>query len=228
MNETNPGNVNMLRRQDEPTADNNGTEANVAQVLEVSQVDTNITPSQTSVTVPGTDTNKAVSRKPYVPPGMEPTIIEDYKPPRHYGKYVFILIIILAAFYFTKGFSFNSEPTLAEVVPALRSYLMERTQKDCDGNVEVTVLTDVSIGKFEKTFGNEPLNGWPVYASHQEVCDESGKKFTYNGLNNSKDKVVTGWVRKNSLGRVEFFTPKFMLQMEKELESVINGMINKF
>jgi hypothetical protein len=119
----------------------------------------------------------------------------------------------MALAYFAYGqFRAGSKPSASQVEPALAQYLGAGR-----GACTVSHLSDISVGDFSEQFG-----GWPIYASHEETCEEGNTTTTFSGLDHAKQKVAAAFARRGASGNIELFVPQLFQdarqQMNQELQ----------
>jgi hypothetical protein len=117
------------------------------------------------------------------------------------------------AYFGYRHFSSDAAPSAAEVEPALRSFLS--TGK---GNCSVGHLSDVSIGERNEQFG-----GWPVYASHEETCQEGDSSVTYSGLEDAAKQVAVAFVRRGAGGGIELYVPQFFKEARQQMQGALDS-----
>ncbi|MCX6144089.1 MAG: hypothetical protein NTZ35_12820 [Ignavibacteriales bacterium] len=109
------------------------------------------------------------------------------------------------------GCSDKVKPSIAEMQPGVRAYLLGEKQKTCGGTVSVDHLTITKIGDYEDKYG-----GWPVYATFSIACVE-GSGFS-NWTN--EDTSSTHWVtivRQKMDGGYECYIPEIFRERDNSL-----------
>jgi hypothetical protein len=128
-------------------------------------------------------------------------------------KYLVIAIIVVLAYFGYRHFQEPARPTVSDVETMLASYL-----ESAKGNCSVSHLSDVSVGDFSSQFG-----GWPVYASHEEVCQDGDTSTTYSGLDHADKQVAAAFVRRSASGSIELFVPQFFQDAQQQLQGALDS-----
>ncbi|MCX6144090.1 MAG: hypothetical protein NTZ35_12825 [Ignavibacteriales bacterium] len=129
-----------------------------------------------------------------------------------------IVCMLLVAF---AACSSDTKPTMDEVEPALKTYLLAEKARTCNGKVEVERLTVTGVGEFDKQWG-----GWPVYATFAVTCFDGGNRTTWES-NDPSEKVMTSLVRKNAAGDYECFIPDMFRDAQEQMKKQLENMMKK-
>ncbi|MCL5781825.1 MAG: hypothetical protein M1459_00500 [Patescibacteria group bacterium] len=125
---------------------------------------------------------------------------------------VVVVAVIVAAMYFTKGFTFNSKPNPNEITDQLRVFLSDRYD-NCT-NASVTDLENINVGPYNKdTYG-----GFPVYATYKVTC-ASG-----NSNSSTSPTVAVAVAKRDIFGRHLLFVPKFV----NDIQNQVNDMAAQY
>jgi hypothetical protein len=118
-------------------------------------------------------------------------------------KYIAILVIIVSVLIVMKdaGILNSSGPSAKKVEPVLRSFLYDRQYSDCPGNVTLTRLSDIRVGRFYREAG-----GWPVFASYDLTCRGRSGTSKYSWRNGPGQNTPIAFARKDTSGGLELFT----------------------
>jgi hypothetical protein len=122
-------------------------------------------------------------------------------------KYLVVALVVVLAYFGYRHFQEPAKPAVSDVEAKLASYLA--TAK---GNCSVSHLSDTSIGDYRQQFA-----GWPVYASHEEICQDGDTSITYSGLDDANKQVAAAFVRRSASGQVELFVPQFFQDAQQQL-----------
>ena len=128
-------------------------------------------------------------------------------------KYLVIAIAAGIAYFAYGRFSASDKPTPGVVEPLLANYLAVGK-----GSCRVSHLADISIGDFSRQFG-----GWPVYAAHEETCQDGNTSSTYLGLDDAKKQVAAAYARRNAAGDIELFVPQFFQDAQQQLQGALDS-----
>jgi hypothetical protein len=120
---------------------------------------------------------------------------------------IIVILAVLAYFGYRYFAGDGAKPPTSDVEAKLSGFLAA-----AKGNCSVSHLSDVSIGDFNQQFA-----GWPVYASHEEVCRDGDTTTTYAGLDDAKNQVAAAFARRNASGVVELFIPGFFQDAQRQL-----------
>ena len=124
---------------------------------------------------------------------------------------------------FIGGCSQDEKPSVDDVIPALKTYLIMEKAKSCGGTVSVDRISILKIGDFESK-----LDGFPVYATFGVTCQESSNFSTWNSDDTSTVKF-TAVVRKKMSGEFECFMPDLFKErqnaMERQQEALPSDMM---
>jgi hypothetical protein len=132
-------------------------------------------------------------------------------------KYLAIAIVIGLAYFGYSHFHSDAKPSLSDVEPKLAAYLA--TGK---GNCTVAHLSDISLGDFSEQFG-----GWPVYASHEETCQDGNTSVTFSGLDHAEKKVAAAFARRGAAGEIELFVPQFFQDAQQQMQNAVDTAMPK-
>jgi hypothetical protein len=113
------------------------------------------------------------------------------------------------------GCSGNDKPTVEQVEPALKTYLVLEKAKTCNGTVTVDRVSILKIGDFETK-----LDGYPVYATFGVVCSE-GSVWTSDDTSTATFTTV---VRKKMSGEFECFMPEAFQQRKNAMQRQIDAL----
>ncbi|MBM4160273.1 MAG: hypothetical protein FJ217_04145 [Ignavibacteria bacterium] len=116
------------------------------------------------------------------------------------------------------GCSGSKKPTVAEVEPALRTFLTMEKGRSCAGSVTVDHLTITKIGEYE-----EKYVGWPVYATFAVTCVE-GSSFSTWSNDDTSTTSFTSVVREKLNGGYECYIPEQYRQRENPLAPQIEAL----
>ncbi|MEK6755653.1 MAG: hypothetical protein AABZ02_05830 [Bacteroidota bacterium] len=128
-----------------------------------------------------------------------------------------LLVIGLSAYALT-GCSEHKQPTVAEVEPALRTFLVIEKGKSCAGSVAVDHLTITKIGGYE-----EKYVGWPVYATFAVTCVE-GSSFNTWSNDDTSTTAFTSVVREKLGGGYECYIPELFRQRENPMARQLDAL----
>ena len=113
-------------------------------------------------------------------------------------------------------------PSVDDVTPAIRAYLVAEHQRDCLGSLRLDTLTVTEVGGYEKSMG-----GYPVYARFATTCQQGRNSSTFNGLD-PKSRAAAGYVRKTAGGSWEGYMPEVFrqgqLRAKQQLEQLMSRM----
>jgi hypothetical protein len=127
------------------------------------------------------------------------------------------LIGIVLAVFGLYHFMHSGTPTVPEVEPVLRSYLVGQ----CDGDSEISQLDSIRVGQY-----SSPLGGWPVYANHVETCATSNSngtmRSTYDGGHDGDRNVAVAMVRRTATGHLEMFTPAYVQAAGRDMRHMLD------
>ncbi len=118
------------------------------------------------------------------------------------------------------GCSSDDKPTVDQVEPALKTFLVMEKAKTCGGTVSVDRVSINKIGEFESK-----LDGYPVYATFGVTCSDG----TLWASDDTSTANFTTVVRKKSSGEIECFMPEQFQQrrnaMERQTDAVPQDML---
>ena len=130
------------------------------------------------------------------------------------------LIVLTVGLLVIGGCSDDEKPSIDQVEPALKTYLVMEKAKTCGGTVSVDRVSIYKIGDFQSE-----LDGYPVYATFGVTCSE-GSVWV------SEDTSATNFttvVRKKSSGEFECFMPEQFQQrrnaMERQTDAIPQDML---
>ena len=130
------------------------------------------------------------------------------------------LLALTLGFLFISGCSDDEKPTVEQVEPALKTFLVMEKAKTCGGTVTVDRVSVNKIGDFESK-----LDGYPVYATFGVTCSE-GSTWISDDTSTANFTTV---VRKKSSGEFECFMPEQFQQrrnaMERQTDVVPQDML---
>ena len=111
----------------------------------------------------------------------------------------------------------GGKPSVKDVEPVLRNFLISLHQKDCPDGLSAQALAIRKIGDYDGTLG-----GWPVYADYEVRCDSGIRHITLDQPKNLD--AVTAYVRRNGAGALECFVPEIFGQAMDGLKKAMNKM----
>ena len=130
----------------------------------------------------------------------------------------FVLLFINSLVFAQGAKAFQRKPTIHEVEPVLKAYLVATQEGNCPGGVTVEELSSIRIGDYDNTLG-----GWPVYSKNKVICRSGKSTFTYDNTKHSAN-TITAVVRRTNLGKVECFTPEIFKQAFTQFEQATKKM----
>lgn len=130
-----------------------------------------------------------------------------------------LLAITLGILVFS-GCSEDDKPSVEQVEPALKTFLVLEKAKTCGGTITVDRISIHKIGEFESK-----LDGYPVYATFGVTCSE-GSPWISDDTSTAKFTAV---VRKKTSGELECFMPEQFQErrnaMERQTDAVPQDMM---
>jgi hypothetical protein len=109
------------------------------------------------------------------------------------------------------GCSDKVKPSIAEIEPGVRGYLLAEKKRTCGGNVSVDHLKITRIGDYEDKY-----SGWPVYAMFSVACvEESGFSNWTNDDTSSAHWVTI--IRQKMDGGYECYIPEIFRERDNSL-----------
>jgi hypothetical protein len=133
------------------------------------------------------------------------------------GYRFFVLTLVLLIL---SGCSDDDKPTVEQVEPALKVYLVIEKAKTCGGTITVDRVSINKIGDFETK-----LDGYPVYATFGVKCSEGSSWIS----DDTSTATFTTVVRKKTSGEFECFMPEQFQQrrnaMERQTDAVPQEMM---
>jgi hypothetical protein len=131
------------------------------------------------------------------------------------------LIAVAAAGVGVWHFRSSSAPSVRQIEPLLRDYLVSEASRSCSGTMTLERLDDVSIGDFSTQMG-----GWPVYAAHVETCRQGGDSTTFDGSKDAERKVASAFARRSAAGGVELYTPAFFQNAQRDMQQTFQKALD--
>jgi hypothetical protein len=119
------------------------------------------------------------------------------------------LLVLAFGLLIVGGCSEDDKPSVEQVEPALKTYLVLEKAKTCGGTVAVDWVSIHKIGDYESN-----LVGYPVYATFGVTCSE-GSPWVSNDTSTANFTTV---VRKKMSGEFECFMPEHFQQRRNAME----------
>ncbi len=127
-------------------------------------------------------------------------------------------LFTVLSFLVVSGCSQEDKPTMDQVEPALKSYLIAEKRKSCGGSITVDRLSVTRIGDFESK-----LDGWPVYATFVVACAEGENTSTWQNDDTSA-AAFASVVRKKLSGEYECFMPAQFQQTQNAMQKQMDAL----
>jgi hypothetical protein len=123
------------------------------------------------------------------------------------------LIAVAAAAFGVWHYRSTSAPSVPQIEPLLKGYLVSDASVSCSGTMTLERLDSISIGEFSSQTG-----GWPVYAAHVETCHHDSSSTTFDGSKDAERRVAAAFARRTAAGSVELYTPELFQNAQRDMQ----------
>ena len=122
------------------------------------------------------------------------------------------LIVLTLGLFIVGGCSQDEMPTVEQVEPALKTYLVMEKAKTCGGTVSVDRVSINKIGEYDTK-----LAGYPVYATFAVICADGSNTSSWIS-DDTSTATFTTLVQKKSTGEFVCFMPEGFQQRRNAME----------
>ena len=132
-----------------------------------------------------------------------------------------VVVALGAAVFAIWHWRSTAPPSVNQVEPLLKDYLMSGDSGNCSGAMTLEQLDEVSVGEFSSQFG-----GWPVYANHRETCHQGSSSMTYDGSKDVERHVAAVFVRRTATGSLEAYIPSLFSDAQKQMQQTFQKALD--